>query len=151
MHINSLPAELFVQILNHISFGDDMNVMLVNRTWYREYRALVARQAQARFEEILFSNMWNWKECGVPIIRHRNIFYWRNFLVNKLFSFCRIFDDKRIYARLLKTQNALKKEMKETKLIPSPIPHRRKEYFLKPSLSLSCNQCLVFPIPCLTN
>ena len=107
MHINSLPVELFAQILNHVSSGDDMSVMLVNRTWYREYRALIGRQSQARFEEMLFSNTWDWK------VRHQNIFYWRRFLANKLCSFCKTFDDKKIYVRFLNTRIALEKEMKE--------------------------------------
>ena len=112
MHINSLPVELFVQILNHVSFADDMSIMLVSKTWYGEYQALIKRQAQARFEEILFSERWDWKRYGVP--GHcRNIFYYHSFIANKLFSFCRVFNDTMIYARLLKTQNALRKELIE--------------------------------------
>jgi hypothetical protein len=95
MHINSLPVELFVQILNHVSSGDDINVMLVNRMWYREYQALIRRQAQARFEEILFSSIQ------------------QKFIVNKLSSFCGVFNDMGIYARFLKTRTALEKEMEE--------------------------------------
>ncbi len=48
MDINRIPIELFVNILEYIPIRMAMNVMLVNRKWYREYQGILVRQKLLR-------------------------------------------------------------------------------------------------------
>src|SRR4051794_32810468 len=56
MHINNLPTEIFIQILEKTSFEDIGKVMRVNKRWYRESRAMVQKRDHAIFEILLTTN-----------------------------------------------------------------------------------------------
>ncbi|KAF0395171.1 hypothetical protein F8M41_010301 [Gigaspora margarita] len=56
MHINNLPTEIFVQILEKTSFNDIGQVMRVNKKWYCESRAIVQKRADRIFEILLTTN-----------------------------------------------------------------------------------------------
>jgi hypothetical protein len=107
MHINSLPVELFVQILDCVPLRDAMDIMLVNKAWYKEYKALLRRQSKARFKEILFS------EFGQTLIFYQRLSDWDRCIANKLLNFCKVFDNIYIYMRFKEIRATLEKEMKE--------------------------------------
>ena len=56
MHINNLPVEILEQVFESILLKNASNIMRVNKQWYQEYRAIIYRQKDAMFEEILYSS-----------------------------------------------------------------------------------------------
>ena len=88
MHINNIPVELFVKILKYVPIKDAIKVMLVNREWYREYRSIIFKQFDNKFEKLLYSY---WSDWNIPL-QLVVYFNWHEFLIDKLNSFCKNFD-----------------------------------------------------------
>jgi hypothetical protein len=109
MHINNIPTELFVKILEYVPFRDANIMMQVNKKWYKEYRAIIQRQEDAKFKELLYSH---WSEWDIPIrlIRYYN---WHIFLLDKLNSFCNNFGTECcVEHKLCNIYESLRLEMK---------------------------------------
>ena len=108
MHINNIPTELFVKILEYIPFRDSSTIIRVNKEWYKEYRASIQRQYLAKFKELLYSH---WSEWDIPIrlIRYCN---WHEFLLDKLHSFNENFGECCVNCVLLDIYESLRLEMK---------------------------------------
>jgi hypothetical protein len=124
MHINNLPTEVFVQILEHIPLKDASAVMRVNKEWYQEYRAIIQKQEYAKFEEILYSS---WTEWNIPIrlLPYHN---WHKFLLDKLISFHENFGTQfSLMEYLVSYYKSLKLEMmkidKEREVIDNLLKH----------------------------
>ena len=88
MHISNIPIELFKEILEYIPLRNASEIMLVNKEWYREYRAIIYNQRDAKFKELLYSQWWDWK---IPC-RLIDCFDYEKFLIVKLHRFCNSFD-----------------------------------------------------------
>ena len=110
MHINNLPVEILEQVFESIPLKDASNIMRVNKQWYQEYRAVIYRQKDVMFEEILYSS---WDEWNVSPNLIPNYNYY-NFLISKLRSFCDNFD---IFYLRLKLQDIYKPLEIESKKI----------------------------------
>jgi len=98
MHINNLPVEILEQVFESIPLKDASNIIRVNKQWYQEYRAVIYRQKDAMFEEILYS-FWDEWNISPNLIPNYNYY---DFLISKLCSFCNNFD---IFYLGLKLQN----------------------------------------------
>ena len=88
MSINNIPTELFTKVLNYIPLKDAISIMLVNREWNQEYRAVIYSQYDVKFKELLHSHWSDWN-ISVRMVHH---LYWHRFLANKLYSFSKSFD-----------------------------------------------------------
>src|ERR1051325_11878167 len=126
MHINNLPAELFSEILEYIPFKDAINIMLVNKQWHQEYRGVIYRQREAKFEELLYSH---WSDWNIPL-RLVVYFDWHGFLLDKLNSFCKNFDIHSLRRRLYYVYDFLRIDMvdidKEREVIDNLLIHYEK-------------------------
>jgi hypothetical protein len=106
MHINNLPVEILEQIFRSIPLKDASNIMRVNKQWYQEYRAVIYRQKDAKFEEILYSSWDDWF-LSPDLIPDYN---WSNFLISKLRNFCDNFDIFYLGPKLQDIYKSLKQE-----------------------------------------
>jgi len=126
MHINNLPAELFSEILEYIPLKDTSAIMLVNEQWYREYRGVIYRQREAKFEELLYSHCSDW---NIPL-KLVVYFNWHDFLLDKLNSFCKNFDRYCLERRLRYVYDSLRIDMvgidKEREVIDNLLIHYEK-------------------------
>ena len=59
MHISDIPIELVKEVLEYIPLRNASKIMLVNKEWYREYRAIIYNQRDAKFKELLYSQWWD--------------------------------------------------------------------------------------------
>src|SRR3990170_263897 len=96
MHINNLPVELFSKILEYIPLKDASAILKVNKQWHREYRGVIYREYNIKFEELLYSH---WSDWNIPL-KLVVYFNWHEFLLNKLNSFCMNFDKHSLERRL---------------------------------------------------
>src|SRR6266496_4132157 len=123
MHINNLPAELFSEILEYIPLKDASAIMQVNRQWYREYRGVIYKQHEAKFEELLYSHCSDW---NIPL-KLVVYFNWHYFLLDKLNSFCKNFDRYGLECRLRYVYDSLRIDMvdidKEREAIDNLLTH----------------------------
>ena len=126
MHINNLPAELFSEILEYIPFKDAINIMIVNKQWYQEYRGVIYREYNIKFEELLYSH---WSDWNIPL-RLVVYFNWHGFLLDKLNSFCKNFDIHSLRRRLHYVYDSLRIDMvdmdKEREVINNLLIHYEK-------------------------
>ena len=126
MHINNLPTELFVKILEYVPFKDAINIMLVDKEWHREYRGIIYRQFDAKLEELLYSHWSDW------IISLKLVVYfnWHEFLLDKLNSFCDAFNILYLRCKLEDIYDSVRLEMKnidkERKVIDDLLTHYKK-------------------------
>ena len=107
MHINNIPVELFVKILKYVPLKDAIKVMLVNKEWYREYRSIIFKQFDSKFEELLYSY---WSDWNIPL-QLVVYFNWHAFLIDKLESFCKNFDKHYLDRRLQYVYDSLRIDM----------------------------------------
>ena len=123
MHINNIPVELFVKILEYVPLKDAIKVMLVNREWYQEYRSIIFKQFDNKFEELLYSY---WSDWNIPL-QLVVYFNWHAFLIDKLESFCKNFDRHCLDRRLQYVYDSLRIDMvdidKERKVIDNLLIH----------------------------
>jgi hypothetical protein len=116
MSINTIPTELFTKVLNYIPLKDAISIMLVNREWNQEYRAVIYSQYDVKFKELLHSHWSDWN-ISVRMVRH---LYWHRFLADKLYSFSKSFG-MNILEELKRINNSLEIEShklaKEEKVI----------------------------------
>src|SRR5579864_4679560 len=123
MSISTIPTEIFTRILEHISVEDDIAVLCVNKKWNHEYRAVIERQHQDRFNEILYSS---WHDWNIPyrLVKYIDM---HEFLIDKLYSFCMNFGNSILRTRLRETYDSLKKELekadKEREVIDKLLAH----------------------------
>ena len=126
MHINNLPAELFSEILKYVPFKDASAILKVNKQWYREYRGVIYREYNIKFEELLYSH---WSDWNIPL-RLVVYFNWHDFLLDKLNSFCKKFDRHCLERRLRYVYDSLRIDMvdidKEREVIDNLLIHYEK-------------------------
>ena len=108
MHINNLPAELFLEIFEYVPLKDASAIMKVSKQWYQEYRGVIFRQRDAKLEELLYSH---WSDWIIPL-RLVVYFNWHEFLLDKLDSFCGAFNIFYLRCRLEDIYDSLILEMK---------------------------------------
>ena len=104
MHISNIPIKLFKKILEYIPLRNASEIMLVNKEWYREYRAIIYNQRDAKFEELLYSQQSDWKNISAP---------WDEFILRKLYSYCDNFDIFYLRPKLLEIYESLDLKLKK--------------------------------------
>ena len=109
MSINTIPAELFEKILNYVPLRDAISIMLVDKEWYQVYQSTITRQRQGIFEELLHTHFSDWN-ISIRMIRH---FWFQEFLLDKLDSFCKRFNMPLVKTELNIIYSRLEKEAKE--------------------------------------
>ena len=116
MSINTIPTELLTKVLNYIPLKDAISIMLVNKEWNQEYRAVIYSQYDVKFKELLHSHWSDWN-ISVRMVCH---LCWHHFLVDKLYSFSKSFG-MNILEELKRINNSLEIEShklaKEEKVI----------------------------------
>ena len=126
MHINNLPVELFSKILEYIPLKDASAILKVNKQWYREYRGVIYREYNIKFEELLYSH---WSDWNIPL-KLVVYFKWHDFLLDKLNSFCKNFDRHCLERRLQYVYDSLRIDMvdidKERKVIDDLLAYYEK-------------------------
>jgi len=124
MHINNLPVEILEQVFESIPLKDASNIICVNKQWYQEYRAVIYRQKDAMFEEILYSS---WDEWNVSPNLIPNYNYY-DFLISKLHSFCDNFDIFYLEPKLQDIYESLEIESKKITAERNRITKLMKDY-----------------------
>jgi hypothetical protein len=107
-HINNLLIEILEQIFRSIPLKDASNIMRVNKQWYQEYRAVIYRQKDAKFEEILYSS---WDDWNVKDFDWKLDLY--SLALAKLRNFCDNFDIFYLGPKLWNIYESLKQESKK--------------------------------------
>ena len=124
MHINNLPVEILEQVFESIPLKDASNIMRVNKQWYQEYRAVLYKQKDVMFEEILYSS---WDEWNVSPNLIPNYNYY-DFLISKLRSFCDNFNIFYLGLKLQDIYESLEIELKKITAERNRITKLMKDY-----------------------
>ncbi|RHZ81723.1 hypothetical protein Glove_117g586 [Diversispora epigaea] len=62
MSINTIPSELFTEILRYIPLESARSILRVNKEWNREYKRIIYQDIHIIFEELIFKNMKSFEE-----------------------------------------------------------------------------------------
>ena len=126
MHINNLPAELFLEILEYVPLKDASAIMKVSKQWHWEYIGVIYKQCDTKFKELLYSHWCDW---NIPL-KLVVYFNWHDFLLDKLNSFCKGFDRHCLERRLRYVYDSLRIDMvdidKEKEVIENLLTHYEK-------------------------
>jgi len=57
MSINTIPCELFTEILRYIPLESASSILRVNKEWNREYKRIIYQDIHMIFDELIFKNM----------------------------------------------------------------------------------------------
>lgn len=57
MSINTIPSELFTEILRYIPLENASSILRVNKEWNREYKGVIYQDIHMIFEELIFKSM----------------------------------------------------------------------------------------------
>ncbi|RHZ75451.1 hypothetical protein Glove_213g67 [Diversispora epigaea] len=62
MSINTIPSELFTEILCYIPLESVSSILRVNKEWNQEYKRIIYQDIHMIFEELIFKNMKSFEE-----------------------------------------------------------------------------------------
>jgi hypothetical protein len=57
MSINTIPSELFTEILRYIPLESASSILRVNKEWNREYKGVIYQDIHIIFKEFIFKRM----------------------------------------------------------------------------------------------